>query len=121
MDERRPVEASLTVAEVGAVRDVRHATARPVRVEQLRQHTGDPGAGQRQRADVGRVLGVEQRDGVAGREPVRPVVLVGAAVVALDDPGHRLLLQPLPCVTRGDAGPASDRTRRRPGWSARSW
>ena len=105
MDEARAVEGGLAVAEVGAVGRVRHAVAGAVGIDQLREHAADPGANERQRPSVGRMRAIEQGERVPNRQAVRPLLGARGPVVALDDPGHGLLLQPLPRVARGDAGP----------------
>ena len=110
--EQRPGEPRLALVEVGAVVGVGDAVARPEGVEQRvdRPDAGDDGL--RHRRDVVQARLGEERLLVPLGKRVPPLAGTGVRVVDLEDPAHRLLLEPLPGVPLVDAGRPGELVRR---------
>ncbi len=69
----------------------------------MRQHAADAGEHVREGRHVCDVVALEQHPRVIGGERVQPVLRSDAGVLDLDQPGHRLLLEPLARVARRDS------------------
>ena len=96
--EERPVRVSLRVAPELAVGLPGDAAAGAERFLDGRQHARERYAEARHGRHVRERLPVDQHLGVAGRQPVAPLVRRGAGVVHLEDARDGLLLEPFPRI-----------------------
>ena len=103
LPEGRPVDAALAGDEGRAVGLVRHAPAGAVGVDDLLERAADAGHHLGERRHVGGVIGIDEDAHVLGRQPVAALGGGPGGVVHRHEPGHRLLLEPLPRVALGDA------------------
>jgi hypothetical protein len=108
VEEHRAVGGRDAVAERPAVGGVGNAAAAAVGLDQLGQHPGDAGKGQRERRGMVGAVRVDQHLGVALGQPVAALGRREGHVVAGEIAGGRLLLEPFPGVPGRDAGPPGD-------------
>ena len=104
VDQPGPVEVALRLDHVRAVVRPRHAAAGLERRQQLREHLGARDDGAADRADRPRAGPVEERLRVRLREAEPTILGRGVDVVDLEDPGRRLLLEPLARISLVDTG-----------------
>jgi hypothetical protein len=108
VEEHLPVGGRDAVAHPPAVVGIGHPAAAAVGPDQLGQHAGNAGEGQRQRGGMVGAVGVHQHLGVAVGQPVAALGRRQGRVVAGQVAGDRLLLEPLAGVPGRDAGPPGD-------------
>ena len=102
VDEHRPVQPGDALPHLHPLRRVRNARAGGVGTDDVGEDPGEAVERQRRRSGVGRAVRIEEHFVVPFRQPVAALVRVILLVCDLEHARHRLLLQPLPRVTRVD-------------------